>query len=104
MLLLNNPYHVKNGILHWRITSMPQAELATFQHLGGDWGRDAKHVFTQGTIRKIDLATFEFLNAAFVKDANAVYDWEGVIKGACAATFQTDDSGFPKSLALKRRS
>jgi len=100
MLLLNNPYHVKGGILYWRVSPMPQADLATFQHLGGDWGRDAKHVFTQSSIRKIDLATFELLNAAFAKDANAVYDWEGTIKGADPATFEVLDSGFVADHAI----
>src|SRR5690349_4086692 len=75
MILLGNPYTIKNGIVHWGRHPVPQADPATFQHLGGDWGWDARHVFVQAKAKKIDVATFEYLNPVFVKDANNAYDW-----------------------------
>ena len=94
MILLGNPYAIKNEIVHWASHPVVQADPATFQHLGGDWARDARHVFVQGKPKKIDIATFEYLNPVFVKDNDNAYDWEGSIKGADAKTFEVLDPGI----------
>lgn len=94
MPLLANPYSIKDATVYWRHHPVPQADAATFQHLGGDWGRDARRVFVQAKAKKVDIATFQFLNPVFAKDANAVYDWEGIIKGAIPASFEVLDPGI----------
>lgn len=94
MILLGNPYAIKNGVVHWGRHPVAQADPATFQHLGGDWGRDARHVFVQAKPKKIDITTFQYLNPVFVKDGDKAYDWEGAIKGADATTFEVLDPGI----------
>lgn len=94
MTQLRNCYTVQNGVVHWNGQPMPQAHATTFQHLGGAWARDAQHVFVQGTTKKIDIATFQYLNPVFVKDDTNVYDWEGTVKGADAKTFEVLDPGI----------
>lgn len=94
MILLGNPYAIKNGVVHWGQQPVAQADPATFQHLGGDWGRDARHVFVQANPKRIEIATFQYLNPVFVKDGNNAYDWEGTIKGADAKTFEVLDPGI----------
>jgi hypothetical protein len=94
MILLGNLYEIKNGVVQWNGYPIPRADPATFQHLGGSWGRDARHVFVHNNVKKIDLATFQYLNPVFVKDANNAYDWEGTIKGADAKTFEVLDPGI----------
>lgn len=89
MILLGNPYTIKNGVVHWGRHPVPQADPETFQHLGGSWARDLRQVFVHDKPKKIDIATFEYLNPVFVKDARNAYDWEGSIKGADARTFET---------------
>ncbi len=81
MILLGNRYAIKDGVVLWGRHPIPQADPATFQSLGGDWGRDARHVYVQAKVKKIDIATFEFLNPVFVKDANAAYDGRGASRG-----------------------
>ncbi|WP_088259124.1 DKNYY domain-containing protein [Fimbriiglobus ruber] len=94
MNLLRNPYSTKNGVVHWGSHTMPQADPATFRHLGGNWGRDDRHVFVQHSLKKIDITTFQYLNPVFVLDGNKVHDWNGVIKGADAKTFEVLDPGI----------
>ena len=93
MILLGNRYTVKKGIVHWRFHPVPQADPATFRHLGGDWGQDAKRVFVQNKVKKLDFATFQYMNPVYTKDVNNLYDWEGAIKGADAETFEVLDAG-----------
>lgn len=93
MILLGNPFAIKNGIVYWGRHPVPHADAATFQHLGGGWGRDVQHVYLQSKSKKIDITTFQYLNPVFVKDANNAYDWEGAIRGADPKTFETLDPG-----------
>ena len=92
-LLHCNPYTIKNGVVHWRHYPIARADPTTFQHLGGDWGRDERHVFVQAKSKKVDVGTFQYLNPVFTKDEENAYDWEGPIKGADAKTFEVLDPG-----------
>ena len=93
MTLFGNQYTIKNGSVFFRHVLVQQADPASFQYLGGNWGRDARHVFVQSKVKQIDIASFEYLNPVYVKDANAAYDWTGSIKGADANSFEVLDPG-----------
>lgn len=87
----------------WEITS---ADGKTFSAIGGDWGRDTKNVFYQGTLAVpasstpvVDTHTLTVVpESYFVKDARAVYfpvyssrieGWTyTVLAGADPATFE----------------
>jgi hypothetical protein len=105
MIMLGNRYTIKEDGVYWGTYAVPRADPATFQHLGGDWGRDANNIFVQFKTKKIDVATFNYLNSVYVKDANSVYDWEGVLKGADAESFETLDPGviIPFDIATEAR-
>ena len=95
----NHPY-VNEG-------EIKEADAKTFKALGGDWGKDAAHVFYQGLLAMPDSSTptaefsmlFSVPNSYFIKDSYAVYfpvyssqsqgeDWAyKVLGGADAATF-----------------
>ena len=94
MNIFRNPYTIKNGVVHWGRHPVANADPTTFEHLGGDWGRDEKRVFVQDTRKKVDIATFKYLNPVFAKDGDSVYDWDGKIKGADAKTFDVLDPGI----------
>lgn len=93
MILLSNPYSIREGVIYWLHHPVPKADPVTFRHLGGDWGRDAERVFVQTKQKKVDAASFQLLNPVFAKDINAAYDREGPIKGADATSFVVLDSG-----------
>ena len=93
-MLLPHSYAIKDGSVLWNGGPI-KADPASFTPLGGAWGRDASRIFVQGTPRRgIDVASFEYLNPVFVRDAAAVHDWEGTIKGADPATFLVLDPGI----------
>lgn len=93
MILLGNPYVVTKQTVSWGSKLMPDADAKTFRHLGGEWGRDDRHIFVSTRVTTIDAATFRYLNPVFVTDADGVYNPSERIEGADPATFETIDPG-----------
>ena len=97
---LENPYKIKDNYVYWGSSKIKDADVDSFIHLGGDWGKDGKSIYCQGSRKKLDYASFEYLNPVYVKDKNGVYDWEGLIKKADPLTFKVLDSGYHTSFSI----
>ncbi len=91
---LSKPFYISNGTFCWGAHALKGVDEKTFKAYSNVWGADKNTVFTEWRPRKIDRATFEFLNPVYVKDKNGVYDYKGQIKDADPVTFECLDSGF----------
>lgn len=74
------------------------ADVATFQPINKDFGKDKNNVFWKGKKQSVDYDTFEIDDFAIVKDKNHVYNLNGksfelleIIDGADPKTYQLLD-------------
>jgi len=91
---LRIPFEVRGDAVFWGTHEVPGADPKTFVGLSNVWGADHKTVFTEWRPRKIDRASFEFLNGLFVRDRTHVYDYHGAIEGADPQSFTCLDAGL----------
>lgn len=72
-----------------------EADSASFEDLGFNFGKDDDHVYRIGNVlfetfrlvENVDVDTYEVLNQAYKKDKNAVYWYDDIIDGADPSTF-----------------
>ena len=88
MKTFGGTYSVDGGQVLWRGHPIAGADATTFEPLNATWSRDAERVYRQNRRFKADRATFSVLSDIFAKDTNHVFEWEGPVKEADAATFE----------------
>ena len=93
----------------WRGRPIAGADPDSFEQLNDTWSRDAARVYCQDRRMKADRATFAVLSRIYAKDKDHVYEYNGIVKGADASTFEVlrperepEDESFCREYARDR--
>ena len=87
-------YVVTDRNVSWGGKNLEDVDVKTFTEYAHVWGADRGTVYTEWRPRRIDRGSFEFLNPVFVRDADHVYDYHGIVDGADPKDFKPLDAGI----------
>jgi len=87
-------YNFSDGRVYWGRNEVEGADLDSFVVHSNVWASDRNRVYIEWRPRRVDRASFKYLNPVYIKDKNFVYDYHGAISGADPETFECLDSGL----------